>query len=200
MLSLVLAPFNLTQGTTIVAKVSAQNSVGAGAYSSLSSGSVIVQTLPSQPSAPINDVANTYQSVISVYWQAVSSPANGGSDIVSYNLQFDNATSETTWTDLIGSPAYSLLTSYQLTSNLVGGAYYNFRLRVANKYGFSSFSPVVRIMAAKVPDDIAVAVSSSLTGTQVSFSWIIPANGGSSILSYLVEFRAKDLSYTTTSS
>ena len=95
--------------------------------------------------APINDVANTYQSVVSLYWQAITSPANGGSDITTYNLQYDNATSETTWTDLIGSSSNSLLTSYQLTSNVYGGAYYSFRLRVANKYGFSSFSSIVHL-------------------------------------------------------
>ena len=49
MLSLISAPFNLTQGTTIVAKVSAQNYVGVGSYSSASSGSVLVQNVPSQP-------------------------------------------------------------------------------------------------------------------------------------------------------
>ena len=197
---MISAPFNLTQGTTIVAKVSAQNYVGVGSYSSASSGSVLVQNVPSQPLAPINDVANTYQSVVSLYWQAITSPANGGSDITTYNLQYDNATSETTWTDLIGSSSNSLLTSYQLTSNVYGGAYYSFRLRVANKYGFSSFSSIVTIMAAKIPDDIALAVYSSLIGTQVSFSWRIPSNGGSPITSYLVEFQVKNTTFTTTSS
>ena len=55
-------------------------------------------------------------------------------------------------------------------------------------------------MAAKVPDDIALAVYSSLIGTQVSFSWRIPSNGGSPITSYLVEFQVKNTTFTTTSS
>ena len=64
MLTLLSSPFSLTQGSSINVKVSAQNSVGVGSYSSVNSGSVIVQNVPSQPSVPIKDIEGTYQSVV----------------------------------------------------------------------------------------------------------------------------------------
>jgi hypothetical protein len=53
MLSLGSSPFTLVEGNAIVAQITAQNALGYGPASSVSDGSLQVETIPSTPSAPV---------------------------------------------------------------------------------------------------------------------------------------------------
>jgi hypothetical protein len=75
-------------------------------------------------SAPTSG-SSTTDTQIEVTWSAVSSaPANGGSAITSYHLQWDAGTSGVTWTDVIGlSPSYTG-TSYIVSTSVTAGSSY----------------------------------------------------------------------------
>jgi hypothetical protein len=56
------------------------------------------------------------------------------------------------WTDLRGgSLISSLSTSYTLTTNVVGGTSYKFRVRAQNAQGYGPYSNIITIKAAQVP-------------------------------------------------
>ncbi len=83
-----------------------------------------------------------------------SSPANGGSSIVGYQLLWDNGLDSTPSISLQDS----LTTSFNVESAmLTPGTTYKFALRARNVYGYaSSISSVVSVTAIDVPDSIAI--------------------------------------------
>jgi hypothetical protein len=92
-----------------------------------------------------------------VYWDAYSSEEmKGDSEIISYNLQWDIGTGGVEWTDLIGNPVSSLLTSFSATSMVAPGQYYKFRLRASNIYGFGAFSEEFSFKASEEPEQLAL--------------------------------------------
>lgn len=75
----------------------------------------------------------------------------GDSTILSYNLQWDagsGGATEADWIDLVGSPANQVLTSFVVTSGIVGGQWFTFRVRAKNIYGFGLFSDAVQLKAS----------------------------------------------------
>lgn len=59
---------------------------------------------------------------------------------------------ESDWIDLIGHPGHSLATSFIVTSGVVGGHWYKFRVRALNIYGFGLFADEVSFKASQEPD------------------------------------------------
>lgn len=53
-----------------------------------------------------------------VYWDTLTTPTNGGSDIISYHLQYDDSSNEASWTNLIGLASDSLDTTFTVTSSI----------------------------------------------------------------------------------
>ena len=95
--------------------------------------------------APTRGAATT-TSALDVQWTAITtSPQDGGSTILSYNLQWDSGTNGATWTDLIGNAPPSLSTSMTVTTNVTVGITYQFRVRAYNQYGWGVFSSVGNI-------------------------------------------------------
>ena len=74
-------------------------------------------------------------SYITISWTPLSAPANGNSNIIAYNLQW-NSGSGSTYTDLTST----LSTTYTI-SVLTGGLTYLFQVRAKNIYDFGPFSP-----------------------------------------------------------
>ena len=81
-------------------------------------------------------------------------------------MQYDDASSATIWTDLIGKDTDSLDQTYTVTSSIQIGSIYQFRYRVKNIFGWGPFSEVLNLYAAKVPDTIDEAVTTN-EGTNV---------------------------------
>jgi hypothetical protein len=95
--------------------------------------------------------SQTTESQIEVTWTAMTAPSNGGSAILSYHLQWDAGTSGTTWTDVVGlSPSYTS-TSIILSTGIVGGSTYKFKIRALNVIGWGGFSSETSIQAATTP-------------------------------------------------
>jgi hypothetical protein len=98
--------------------------------------------------APVTRNVKTTQDEIVVDWVALNSPENGDSQVTSYNLQwyYNNL-----WTDLYGVLPSAVLTQFILTSNIVRGQTYQFRIRAENNFGWGPFSTVTNIKAAGIP-------------------------------------------------
>ena len=112
----------------------------------------------------------------------------GGSAITSYNLQFRITGSSSSFVSLIGEIPSSTTTTYT-KSGLVTGTSYDFRYRVKNIYGWSSFSNSVSIKAATIPATPSAPTLALYNGKDVSVTWTAPDNGGSTITGYKVLFR-----------
>jgi len=194
--SLLLDPFLLTQGDLVKAKVQVKNVIGWSNFSPivLDVDAKGVQVVPLKPNAPTRG-SGTNSTQIVVDWTAVSTLNNGGTAITSYGLQFDQGNS--TWTQLTGSSTDYLALTYTHTASVVVGTTYSFNLRAKNVQGWSPYSDATQITAASVPDDILTAVTTSLSGTKVMFTWDIPFNGGLAIGSYTVQFVGTSINSTS---
>jgi hypothetical protein len=76
---------------------------------------------------------------------------------VSYNLQMTTDSGDIIenwiWSDILGgaSQPANLLTAYKLTSSIVGGVSYKFRVRASNEIGNGPYSNIITIKAAQIP-------------------------------------------------
>lgn len=181
-------PFFLTQGSDIIAKVLAKNERGWSAASEASATGVEVKTEPSKMATPTNDDTTTNQARIKVAWSALADPDNGGSDITSYHLQWDNGSGGSTWVDLVGLSPTSTALSFTVSTGVVSGTSYKFRVRAANVYGWGSYSSTLTVKAAAAPAQV-LSVSTTIdeaTG-RLKISWLPPSTNGDPITAYKVE-------------
>jgi hypothetical protein len=74
--------------------------------------------------APVRDSSATSTQQITVKWTALSAPANGMSDVQSYNLQWDAGSSGTVWSEVVGETTGYLLTQFTVSSGLTAGQSY----------------------------------------------------------------------------
>ena len=198
---LLISPFLLVQGDLVKAIVQVKNEIG---WSSLSTeladaSAVAMQTIPLKPSASIKD-SSTSSTQLVVNWSQISTPNDGGSSIISYNLQYDAGSGGTTWVDLLGNPTNSLALTYTFTGSITAGKTYNFRMRVLNLQGWSSYSDMTPVIAASVPGSPS-SITTSYDGSNVKIAWTAPSsNGGSTITSYTIKIKATDGNYYTDTS
>ena len=81
-----------------------------------------MRTEPQAAAAIFVDASQTSTSRVTVYWDAyTTNEQKGDSEIISYNLQWDIGTGGVEWTDLIGNPVSSLLTSFSVSSMVAPG-------------------------------------------------------------------------------
>lgn len=81
--------------------------------------------------------SNTGPTQVDVRWTTVStSPENGGATVSSYNMQWDKGTNGVTWYHLVGFSPSSLSTSLVVTSGVISGSTYKFRVRASNLMGW----------------------------------------------------------------
>jgi len=125
---------------------------------------------------------------IDVYWSPIVSPQNGGSAVLSYHLQFDNGTASTNWTDVVGIAVDSLATTVIVSTDIVSGQVYGFRVRARNIFGWGPYSPVTQIQAAREPGKpIAPVTSIDSVKGGMAITWTAPDARGSAITSYKIE-------------
>lgn len=182
-------PFLLTYGTLVRAKVLAANARGWSAPSAANVAGATIQVEPTAPAAPTSGAA-TGPTQLDVRWSSLALIPAGGSAVLSYNLQYDNATAATTWFDVIGLSPDSLVTSVIVSTGVVPGSQYAFRVRARNIFGWGPFSDVTYIQAARAPDAPLAPVTSidAATGGLV-ISWQAPNNAGSAINAYVINIQ-----------
>jgi len=139
-------------------------------------------------SAPVSGPA-TGPTQLDVNWSSLITPvSNGGSAILSYNLQYDNATAAVTWTDVVGLSPASLATEVIVSSGVVSGSEYGFRVRASNIFGWGPYSLVTFIQAAREPGiPLAPVTSIDPVAGGVAIAWTAPDARGSALTSFLIE-------------
>ena len=78
-------------------------------------------------------------------WTALTGAATGNSNILSYNLFWDNATGTSNIQVLD-----KVVTTHKVTG-LVGGKNYKFKVRAGNVYGYGEFANEVTTLTAETP-------------------------------------------------
>lgn len=169
-------------------KIRVYNSAG---YTDSNPLSVVLAGVPEDPpSAPSSDTGVTDNSKIKVLYSPPLTYDNGGSEILSYELQMDNGLGGS-FVSLIGYSSDSMETTYTITENIATGKMYRFRYRSRNVNGWSEFSPIAYIAAATVPLPPPAPTVSLVDETQVQLALTYTLDdGGSSIIEHLLYISA----------
>lgn len=85
--------------------------------------------------AAVTNGASTTNNMIELQWSAQTSPANGDSSVLSYNVYWNQGTNS--WVELFGETTPYTSTSFIATSGIVGGTTYQFKIRSKNQWGWS---------------------------------------------------------------
>lgn len=193
MTTLRATPFNLSIDYPIVARISATNARGTGPYSSTVTG-LNIQTEPKAMTAPTRNTATSTVQIV-VDWVAPTGINSGRSAIVNYELQWDYGTSGAAWQSLTGVSGPFLFTSYQVSTSVVQGVDYQFKIRAQNMWGWGAYSTPSTIRASSSPQavDAPTTTIDPITGG-VKVSWNLPLNNGNTVTGYRIEIlQAKAL-------
>ena len=91
---------------------------------------------------------------------------------------------------MIGFSPASLATSSTLTSSIVAGTNYVFRVRAQNIHLWGDWSPSKTIKAAQKPHQMATVTTSVDAATgNLDIVWVAPADGSDTITGYLIEIQ-----------
>lgn len=185
MSAFIVSPFSLVQGDLISVRASALNSNGWGPVSATNTEGAYVMTAPTGMNDPVRDPDSSDSQII-VEWDPLTVEADtGGATVVSYGLEWDAGTDGATWSELAGHTVATLATSFTVTSGLVAGEGYLFRLRAENIYGWGPYSGETLIYAAGLPAQPYQAVT-AIDGTDVKITWSEPENSAAPIIAYSV--------------
>ena len=196
MATLISAPYSLAQGADVIVQVQAGNSIGTSALSLLNTdyaNIALVEVVPQKPpGSPRRDQALSSDSLLQVEFDALSSPEHGGAEILSYHLQYDDASGGAIWTDLLGYPVDELDLSFGVVDSIDVGETYLFRYRARNVHGWGEFSDNLEFIAASIPD-VPTTVVTSNEGTDIKIVWDDASyNGGSPLLYFRVLLKKQD--------
>jgi len=170
----------------------AENSIGAGGYSSPNTAGATIETAPTTMGDPVQG-AGTDASQIVVTWTALTADADtGASSITSYNLDWDIGGG---WVEVSGFSSDDLSTSKTITSGFTPGQSVKFRLRAKNTHGWGPYSNTLTISPSSVPATMA-APTTSIDNTYVKITWVLPADNGSPITQVKVVIKESGGTYT----
>jgi hypothetical protein len=148
---------------------------------------VVLAAVPDTPAAaPSSLAAITDGTRIGVSFGPLAAGENGGSDVLSYELQMD-AGSAGPFRALVGSEDLgdSLETTFTIGEGIVEGGLYRFRFRARNVNGWSQYSPVAYIRAARRPGRPEAPVRGSVDASGFTVQLTRTGDdGGGAILRY----------------
>jgi subtilisin family serine protease len=181
----------LTNGLTYQLRVSAVNSVGTSAPSSVV---IAVPWAASLPSAPLDLAIASYGlNQVGLSWTIPAT--NGGDTITDYVIEYssNSGSTWTTFTDLVTSLRSATVT------DLVNGVSYIFRVSARNSAGTGDPSVVSAAVSPGLPT-APCCITEMLVGPQyVALRWGAPTfDGGSTVTNYVIEYTINDgVSWTT---
>lgn len=185
--TLTASPFSLAFDDLVAVRVRAINSIGNGDWSTTTTTGAKIRSIPDTMSAPT--ISSFADSSITVAWTALTSPDNGNSDILAYELVWDDGTNTVPTVEL----SNVLTTSYVVpTADITSGSTYRFAVRARNIYGSATaYSAEVSATAIDIPAkmDIPTVVLNTADATQVDISWTEPSYHGSAIDKYEVQYK-----------
>jgi len=140
----------------------------------------------------VSDLARdslTGNDQIEIAWTALTLVTEtGGSPILSYNVQWDKGEGTSTFYELLGYSSTFTSTSHIVTSGIVGGTDYVFKIRALNYWGWGDFSSEVTIRASETPDQMAAVTTAIDPSTgNVVISWVAPTTNSEPITKYKIE-------------
>jgi len=138
--------------------------------------------------APTRIHALTDDTQMAVDWVTLTTDTERGgpsTTITSYRLEWDGATSGSTWTVLAGVSPLFIGSTFTQTTNVAPGQLYQFRVAAKNKYGWGSYSPYLSSYAATEPGPPAAPVTTR-NDTAIKISWVTPDQNGLSVTAYEV--------------
>jgi len=168
--SLLVAPYNLVELELIRIQVIAHNPRGWGVASPVNTAGVTAMTVPSQMTAPINGPL-TDEYLIDVSWSTLAFPNNGGSDLTSFDLEYDNGTAGFIWYSLQGIHPESLNLWYKISTGVIPGRTYLFMVRAKNAFGWGPFSSTTTIKAATKPSQMVAPTTAIDVSGKLRISW-----------------------------
>lgn len=137
---LTAAPFSLTLGDSVYAKVVAINHYGDSVESDAANGATVL-LVPNAPVSLADNALVTSKTVIGLTWN--NGISTGGSPIIDYRVFYDQSTG-----DYIELDSGITLKSYETTVLLTPGAIYNFKVEARNSVGYSLQSDALAILCA----------------------------------------------------
>ena len=146
-----------------------------------------MRQVPDQMIAPTEVYSTDIE--IQVVWPILENSATGNSDILSYNLYWDDGTGNTD-VELVDD----LVTLWTVTS-LTGGLNYKFKVRAQNIYGYSAFSEEYIVEASDFPGKPPIPTV-TLQTTNVHVQWVAPSSHFAVIDSYEILLMKADGSFT----
>jgi hypothetical protein len=166
----------LANGTAYTFVVTATNAFGSTA--SEASAPVTPRTIPGTPNAP---TATRGDTSVSLSWTA---PANGGSAITDYLVQY-SSNSGSSWTTFADGTSASTTAT---VTGLTNGTSYVFRVAAVNIAGAGDYSSASSpVIPAGVP--VAPGAPTPTAGNaSVSLSWTAPSANGSAITDYKIYY------------
>lgn len=139
--------------------------------------SVALASLPDKPSVPPTSNASiTRQDRLGIVITPLDSTTNGGSEIILYELQYDDGER---------GPFQSLFTLSPTTtfaSNIKGGHEYRFKYRAQNFNGWGELSDISYYLAATVPGKPLAPIYVSSSASTIELRFVAPTDSGGSPL------------------
>ena len=141
------------------------------------------------PDAPVNlrnnaELTNAFS--IALLWD--NGVSDGGTAVLDYRVVVELESGDLIVDEFIIPQAYQTSDSFELTP----GALYTFKVQSRNSVGYSLFSDVVTVRAARVPDPPENVLTTTVESTNVVVTWTAPYDGGSEILSYHIQVQLND--------
>ena len=178
----------LTDGTMYEFQVRARSAVGWSAYSMSTTGTPTASpALPDAPAMP-TVTAGSARGSLDVSWVE---PADNGSAIIDYGLQY-RVQGASNWTVMTAAVPGTSTTLSGMPDNTT----YEVQVRARNVNGSSPWSPSgegATAAAPAVPDAPAMPTVTATANTRGSLDvmWVAPADNGSTIMDYSLQYRVK---------
>jgi len=128
------------------------------------------------------------QTSIQIVWDAPLS--DGSTPITDFNVWWDNGAENGVYVELTASTG-NLLT-YTVSTGLVTGNSYSFKVRAKNFVGQSAYSEVLVVVAALLPGQPTAPTKFSASISQITIRWTKPDENGSTITKYNVYWNEGD--------
>ncbi len=171
------SPNLLVLDDLVEAQITAINAVGSGTASTINTSGVTIQTEPQAPaSGPTVSTYNEYGATVS--FSAISGSAAGSATVTNYELSWNNGTSGVglTWSTYTNTLSNSIV-----VAGFTSGESYQFKYRAQNIHGWGDYSSILTVVAMSEPST-PDAVTTSLDGTGVRFTWTEPYTGGTGVV------------------
>ena len=177
----------LTNGASYSFQVAAINSIGTSVYKK--SSTIIPVAAPAAPTSIIGTPGN---GNISLSW--VLPTSNGGSTITNYIVQYsnDNGTSWIEFSNPINTSTTVIVTG------LTNGTGYIFKVAAVNSINTSPYSVYSDKLIPLTVPGIPTGVTGTRGNTIVNLLWDAPANQGSAITDYRIQYKLNSASSWTT--